>query len=212
MLQVYLPKSSDYWRIVERIARKYTQGTLIAWEDALQSAHAKVCQETQKGKFQQDNVEKFQHWAVKVAQREIIDLVRKAKRWQLRCTSLDEDVPGTNGLHLWETIPDQLNLMDLLERDDLILRTIDAIAEIEQHYPHKKFLALWQGKVHGKNQAQLASEIGISQSEVSQRLQELKKYIIKFLGLLQPENIQREQLTARLSKDVTHYSNGSDNF
>jgi hypothetical protein len=37
-----LLKSPDYQCTIEKIARKQTRGTAIAWEDAAQTAHEKI--------------------------------------------------------------------------------------------------------------------------------------------------------------------------
>jgi len=46
-----------------RIARKQTQGTAIAWEDAAQIAQLKVLQALRSGKFRHGGSDEFYRWA-----------------------------------------------------------------------------------------------------------------------------------------------------
>lgn len=175
---------------VEKIARKHTRGTSIAWEDAAQTAHKKVFEAVKAGKFRQGGVKEFYRWAAIVARNEIRDLVRKEKRQN--SFSLDETIPGTD-LRLLETIADEFNSLDALERADFVLTAIDAIATLDRRYPDKGYLKLWQGLVQGKNQIQLAVELNVTQGEISKRWKGLAARIAQELGLLQAEDIKREQ-------------------
>lgn len=179
----------EHQQRVERIARKYTRSTLIAWEDAAQAAHEKVFKATQAGKFRQGGVEEFYHWATTVARFEIIDHVRKHNYWNWE--SLDQLIPGTN-LPLSETLVDEFNLLDTVERADLVLRAIEAIARLDRCYPDREYLKLWQGRVQEKNQSQLATELGVTQGAISKRWKELSKCLAQVLGLLQIEGVQQE--------------------
>lgn len=179
----------EHQKRVERIARKYTRSTLIAWEDAAQAAHEKVLKVTQAGKFRQGGVEEFYHWAATVARFEIIDHVRKHNHWNWE--SLDQLIPGTN-LPLSETLVDEFNLLDTVERADLVLRAIEAIAQLDRCYPDRGYLKLWQGQVQEKNQSQLATELGVTQGAISKRWKELTKCLAQALNLLQIEGVKQE--------------------
>lgn len=176
--------TSEHRQRIEKIARKHTRGTSISWEDAAQTAHKKVLEALKAGKFRKGKVKEFYHWAAIVARNEIEDLVRKEKRRNF--LSLDETVPGTD-LSRLETIADEFNSLDALERADFVLNAIDAIATIDRRYPHKHYLKLWQGLVQGKKQVQLVTELKISQGEISKRWKELVRRIAQELGLLQTE-------------------------
>ena len=106
------------FQTVERIAQKHTRGTQVCWEDATQVAFEKVLQATQAGKFRTGGVEEYFRWAVTVARFAIIDLVRKDNL--CRCQSLDQNIPGTD-VPLLETVADEFNLLDAVERADLVV-------------------------------------------------------------------------------------------
>lgn len=178
---------------VERIARKYTTGTSISWEDAVQEAHIKIRKAASNGKFREGGVREFYSWAAAIAQNAIIDIVRKEKRRrgdQIE-VSLDQQIPGTD-MTLWETIADGFDLWDAVERADLVLKVREAIETIDQRYPKKGYFRLWKGMVQENDQSQLAAELGVSQSEISKRRKELLGRIAEHLGLLQPEQVKRE--------------------
>jgi RNA polymerase sigma factor (sigma-70 family) len=177
-----LLKNPKYQQRVERIARSQTRNTSSSWEDAVQAAHEKVFQATQAGKFQKGGVNEFYRWAATVAKFQIIDLVRKEK--QSICQSLDQNIPGTN-LPLSEAIADKFNLFDALERTDLINRVIDAIIELDRHYPERGYVKLWQGHIQGKKQCQIAAELGVTQGAISKRWQELRECVVKMLGIVE---------------------------
>lgn len=193
---------SEHRQRVEKIARKHTRGTSISWEDAAQTAHKKVFEAVKARKFRQGGVKEFYHWAAIVARNEIEDLVRKEKRRKM--LSLDETIPGTN-VPLLETVADEFNSLDALERADFTLKAIDAIATIDQRYSHRGYLKLWQGLVQGKNQVQLAVELNVSQGEISKRWKELVGRIAQELGLLQAD-VKREQHKTCKHKRKRQYS------
>ncbi|MBD1847025.1 sigma-70 family RNA polymerase sigma factor [Cyanobacteria bacterium FACHB-63] len=182
----------EHRRRIDRIAQKQTRGTSIPWEEAAQTAHLKLVRVVRAGKFQGENPTAFYRWALTVARFEIIDLVRKESnhRW----TSLDQTLPGTD-ISVLETISDDFNLFDSVEQSDLVLRTIDAIAVLDQQYPDRDYLKLWQGQIAGKNQSQLAAELGLNQSTISKRWKELTKRLTEALGLLQAEAVQQTKLS-----------------
>lgn len=177
----------DYRKRLEKIARKYTRGTGLSWEDAVQIAHLKVFLAVQAGKFRQGSVEQFYFWAVAVARCVIIDSVRKEKLRNYQ--SLDDHIPGTD-MSLLETIPDEFSTLDAIERTDLILKALESIYQLDKCYPNRNYLKLWQGKVDGKTQTQIAAELRISQGEVSKRWQELLGRIAELLGLLEIKDMR----------------------
>ncbi|MEA5571231.1 sigma-70 family RNA polymerase sigma factor [Calothrix sp. UHCC 0171] len=176
--------------IIERIARKYTQGTSVIWEDALQTAFIKVLEAIKAGRFRHGGTEEFYRWATVVARYEIIDFVRREIRRQ--CSSLDQIVPGTD-LSVLETIPDELNLFDAVERADLMLHVMNVIDSLHQRYPERGYLHIWQGQIQGKKQATIAQEMGITQPEVSKRRRELIIRVARELGLLPIQERQKVQ-------------------
>ncbi|AFZ26598.1 RNA polymerase sigma factor, sigma-70 family [Cylindrospermum stagnale PCC 7417] len=196
-------RDSYYCHKLEQIARKYTRGTSLSWEDAVQAVHLKLFQTIQAGKFQLRDVEQFYHWAFTVAKCEVIDFVRKEK---LRnCQSLDCAIPETD-IVLLDTIPDEYNALDAAERADLIIKAVEAIHQLDQKYPHQKYLKLWQGKIEGKTQTHIAAELGVSQSKVCKRWQELVERIAEALGLLEFENVKQKQQAIGKQKATQQYS------
>jgi RNA polymerase sigma factor (sigma-70 family) len=183
-------------RIVERIARKYTQGTSVIWEDALQTAFIKVLEAIKAGRFRHGGTEEFYRWATVVARYEIIDFVRREIRRQ--CGSLDQVIPGTD-LSILETIPDKLNLFDVVERADFTLHVIKVIDTLDQLYPERGYLQIWQGQIQGKKQVEIAQEMGVTQPEVSKRRRELTMRVACELGLLpiKKGKIEREKVRKR---------------
>ncbi len=179
----------DYHRMIEKIARKNTRGTAIDWEDAAQTAHIKLFQAVTAGKFNGE-INQFYRWSKKVARLAIIDLMRQEKK--RHCTSLDQMIPGTN-LSLLETIQDEFDVLDAVERTDLINQAIAAISALDQRYPNRGYQKLWQGKVQGKTQVELITDLGLkSQGAVSKRWRELLERLAEELGLLQTATIQLE--------------------
>ena len=186
---------SHYQQKLEKIARKYTKNTNLSWEDGVQAAHLKVFQAVQSARFQQGGIEQFYHWATTVAKCEMIDFVRQER---LRnCQSLDCNIPQTD-IPLLDTIPDEYNILDAAERADLIIKAIETIHQLDQSYPHQKYLQLWQSKIDEKTQTQFAAELGISQSEVCKRWQELVERIAEALGLLEFPGVKhKHQVTCK---------------
>ncbi|NEP12528.1 MAG: sigma-70 family RNA polymerase sigma factor [Symploca sp. SIO2C1] len=170
----------EYRQRVIRIAHKQTRGHTISWEDAAQTAHEKVFQALKKRDFCPERGD-FLPWAGTVAKFAIIDLMRKEK--QKYCRSLDEHIPGTDIL-LSDTVADDFNLSDVVERTHLVFQVKKAIAALDQQYPKRGYLLMWQGKVQGKTYTQVAAELGITQSAVSKRWKELTARIADKFGLL----------------------------
>lgn len=176
--------------VIIKIARKYTRGSLISWEDAAQTAMIKVYEAVNAGKFRQGGSAEFQRWATVVGRYEILNFIKKENLRHHQ--SLDTTIPGTD-LSLIETIADEFNLLDAVTRADLIIQAKQAILYLDSCYRDRGYLQLWQLKLAGKSQTQQASALGISQGEVSKRWKELVKHIAQELGLLEPETVKREQ-------------------
>ncbi|MBD2593892.1 sigma-70 family RNA polymerase sigma factor [Nostoc spongiaeforme FACHB-130] len=193
----------DYRQRLEKIARKYTRGTGLSWEDAYQIAYLKIFVAFQAGKFRQGNREQFYYWAVAVARCVIIDFVRKESL--RKCQSLDDNIPGTD-ISLLDTIPDEFSSLDAIERADLIVKTLESIYQLDKSYPHRNYLKLWQGKVDGKTQTQIAAELSISQGEVSKRWQELSGRIAELLGLLELQEMKDNLQKIRQKKTAYNRS------
>lgn len=170
----------NYQQQINKIAHQLTKGTSISWEDAVQTAHEKVFIGLIQKKFQPEKGE-FYFWAITVAKFAVIDLIRHEK--PKNGLSLEETVPGKDYI-LSDIIADDFNLLDAVEKADLILKVQEIVQKISQHYPKRKYLILWQGKLEEKTQTQLAKELGITQSGVSKRWKELTSRIAEALGLL----------------------------
>ncbi|MBE9028207.1 sigma-70 family RNA polymerase sigma factor [filamentous cyanobacterium LEGE 11480] len=173
----------DHIKRIERIARKQTRGSGLDWQDAAQSAQTKLLKAFRAGKFRQGDAAAFYRWASSVARFEIIDLVRKEKRQ--RCSSLDQTL--SEGQTTWlELVADDFNALDSLVQNDLVEQAIAAIFELDAAQPDKCFLKLWQAKLTGKRQTDLATELGLTQSAISKRWKELIRKLTAHLGWLEP--------------------------
>lgn len=193
---------SEYQHTVEKIARNYTRGHSLSWEDAAQTAHEKVFHALKEKRF--DPERDFIRWAATVAKFAIIDLVRKEK--YRSHSSLDQNIPGTD-IPVSDTIADEFNLLDAVERADLVFRVKEAIALIDQRYPDRGYRKLWQGKVQGKTQTQLAADLGIAQCTISKRWKELTARIAQELGLLPNADDKREDKNKPSQKNRQTRSN-----
>lgn len=176
---IYLLGCRYYQQQIKQIAYKHTKGTSIAWEDAAQAAHEKVFIALKKKKFQPEKGE-FYPWAITVAKFAIIDLIRHENRRNHE--SLDQNFCGKDYI-LLDTIADNFDLLDALEQAELILKVRQVVKAIAQRYPQRKYLKLWQGKIQGKTQTQLAEDLDITQSAVSKRWKELTTRIAEVLSL-----------------------------
>jgi RNA polymerase sporulation-specific sigma factor len=181
--------------LIAKIARKYTRGSPVSWEDATQTAMMKVYEAVNAGTFHQGGIEEFQRWATVVARYEIINFVKKEGLRNHQ--SLDATIAGTD-LSLVDTVPDEFDLLDGVARADLIIKAKQAILNLDLRYPDRGYLQLWELRVKGKTQTQQASALGISQGEVSKRWQELVGRIAMELGLLEPKAVKRAQQNTQL--------------
>jgi RNA polymerase sigma factor (sigma-70 family) len=179
-LYARLLKSVDYRRTLEKIARKNTRGTSLSWEDAVQAAHEKIMLAIQSNKFQYGSVKEFYRWSTTVARCTVIDLIRREKL--RRYSSLDTPIADTDIL-LIETIADPFDLWDSVEQADLLLKINAILRTLDEQYPNRGYLKLWEGKILGKRQMQLASELNVKQGTVSKRWKELIQAVVATLEL-----------------------------
>lgn len=186
-----------YRQIVERIARKYTQSNSMTWEDAAQTAHVKVIQGLRAGKFSQQGAQEFYPWAATVARNAVIDFVRREHKRNHQ--SLNNTVIGTD-ISLLDTIADEFDLWDAVERANLLIKARQIIKNLALSYPSRGYIKLWRGMIQGKNQTELALDLGVTQGQISRRRKELLTQLAQGLGLLEPEVIKQEQQRARKSK------------
>jgi RNA polymerase sigma factor (sigma-70 family) len=154
---------------IAQIARKQTRGSNIDWQDALQTAQIKLIVSIRAGKFTYGTEQDFDRWATTVARFEIIDLVRKSK-----CREWDSiDRLLANNLTVLDTIVDPLNSFTALETADLVVRVRAAIIDLDKLYPDRSYYQIWWGKVNEQKQTEIAKELGLTQSAISKRWQEL---------------------------------------
>lgn len=171
---------STYHRRIEYIARSLTRGRELTWEDAAQSAHFKVLQAAQSGKFYYGGTKEFYSWAAKVAHRTIIDLLRH--EYRRPHISLNQPIKGTD-LTLIDTVADPYENWAELEQVDLIFKVREAIAELDQCHPQRHYRMLWIYRVQGLTQTQMAQHLNMAQGTVSKRWQELTIKVAEYLGL-----------------------------
>ncbi len=174
----------QYRQLITKIAYKYTRGSSVYWEDAVQVAHMKIIQAVQAGKFRPQLAPNFSPWAATIARNAIVDFVRYEKR--RNCRSLEEPISGTD-LSLADILPDQSNQLENVEHADLLQTVVQAIKKLAISHPERQYMLLWQGLVTGKKQTQLAAELGVNQSEISRRRKELLGKLTKELNIL-PES------------------------
>jgi RNA polymerase sigma factor (sigma-70 family) len=164
---------------IAQIARKQTRGSNIDWQDALQSAQLKLITAIRAGKFTYGTEQDFDRWATTVARFEIIDLVRKSK-----CRECDRtDRILTANLTILDTIA--------LETADLVYRIRAAIINLDRRYPDRSYYQLWLGKVNEQTQAEIAQGLGLTQSAISKRWQELLLRLTIELDLAPSPTIDR---------------------
>jgi RNA polymerase sigma factor (sigma-70 family) len=164
---------------IAKIARKQTQGSNVDWQDALQTAQMKLIVSIRAGKFRYGTEQDFDRWAMTVARFETIDLVRKSK-----CQEWDSlDRPLADNLTLVDTIADPLDSFTTIEIADLAVRVKTAISNLDRLYPDRSYYQLWLGKVNEQTQAEIAKRLGLTQSAISKRWQELLCRLTIELGL-----------------------------
>jgi RNA polymerase sigma factor (sigma-70 family) len=191
-----LLKSVEYRYTIEKIARKNTRGTSLSWEDAAQTAHEKIVLAIQSNKFQYGGVDEFYRWSATIAHCTVIDLVRREK---LRHhSSLDASIPNTD-TPLVDTIADPLNLWEAVEQAELCFKINAVIQKLDQQYPERGYLKLWEAKILGKRQTQIAVELNIKQGTVSKRWKELVQAVATTLELLETTMIHQKLNESRES-------------
>lgn len=189
-------------KIIEKIAKKRTRGTKITWEDAAQTAYMKIWEAYKANKFK-GTKNQFLRWSAAVAKFAIIDLVRKEKKNSL--VSLDSNVPGTN-ITLIENISDRFDLMDALERADLIVHIKNTVVKLDERFPKKGYLALYEKLVQGEKNTQIARERGITQGTISKRKWDLIKLIAEELSLLEIKNLKQQDKSRSQSQKARQRS------
>ncbi len=164
---------------IAQIARKQTRGSNVDWQDAVQTAQIKLIVAIRAGKFSYGAAQDFDRWAMTVARFEIIDLVRKSKRRQW--DSIDR--PLADHLTCLDTIADPFDSLTAIESADLTLQVRAAVINLDRLYPDRSYYQIWLGKVHDQTQAQIARKLGLTQSAISKRWQELLRRLTVELGL-----------------------------
>jgi RNA polymerase sigma factor (sigma-70 family) len=178
----------NYRLIIEKIARKNTHEATLSWEDAAQTAYEKIMLAIQSNKFQYGSVKEFYRWSATIAHCTIIDLMRRENA--RRHSSLDVMITDTN-TPLVETIADRSNLWEAIEQAELLLKVTTAIQNLDDQYPERGYLKLWQAKIQGKKQTQLAQELNVQQGTVSKRWKELTQVVMMTLELTSSQAIHQ---------------------
>jgi hypothetical protein len=118
-------------------------------------------------------------------------LVRAAKKHDY-FQSLDQRLVDTDQT-LLETVPDPFDESAALEQLDLILKARIAICKLDQTYPKRQYLKLWQCLIQQKPQSQIALELGMKrQSDVSRRKSEIIAKLAIELGVVIPNPSELE--------------------
>ncbi|HEY9669740.1 MAG TPA: sigma-70 family RNA polymerase sigma factor, partial [Coleofasciculaceae cyanobacterium] len=65
------------------------------------------------------------------------------------------------------------------------------IKQLDRHAPDRGYLKLWEGLKQGKNQCQLAAELGVTQGAISKHWKELGQHVAQMLGLFASKNIKQ---------------------
>ncbi|MBW4541342.1 MAG: sigma-70 family RNA polymerase sigma factor [Myxacorys chilensis ATA2-1-KO14] len=198
MISSDLPASVLQWletfierKSVDPIARRQTRNTAIAWEDAVQAAHEKLWRVTQQGCFRSGGETEFYHWAMRVACFAIIDYCRQ-QHSHSRYDSLDQVLPGTD-IPLLETLIDEFDGLDAIDRADWILKFVEIITDLNQRYPKRGYLKIWQGLVQGKTQSEIACELGVEQPEICRRWKQVRQHIVTAYSQFEGETIAQQQ-------------------
>jgi RNA polymerase sigma factor (sigma-70 family) len=165
----YRLTAPDHIQRITNIARKQTKGSGVHWQDGLQTAQLKLLTAIRAGKFQAGTEQDFDRWATTVARFALIDLVRKSKGrdWE----SLDR--PLAEGFTVMETISDPFDGLSAIDAADLVCAVRTAVLKLDRLYPDRAYSRLWQGKINEETQGAIAQDLGLTQSAVSKRWQEL---------------------------------------
>lgn len=192
----------QFYEIVEKLAKKYFLATSYDWEDATQIAFEKVLQAAREGKFRQGNADYFYRWSTTVAHNCIKDLVRKKNReyQHFRAKSLNQTLSLDTDTTLDELTGTSINLWDSLETTDSLEQIELAIQRINEQYPPKNYLKIWQGLIADKKQIEIAQELNVKQAEISKRKQELACLVWKELGWFSIKQIDEKLKNIRQGK------------
>ncbi|WNZ46128.1 hypothetical protein Q2T42_30530 [Leptolyngbya boryana CZ1] len=111
---------------------------------------------------------KFYQWSKLVARFALMDFARQTWR-QSKMISVDSHRIGEDLLA--PTVEVEYKMDDI----------IAAITLIDRQYPQKKYEMICQGLLQGKLQRTIARELGVSESEISKRKIQLRKFITSYL-------------------------------
>jgi RNA polymerase sigma factor (sigma-70 family) len=169
-------------KIADQIARKQTRNTTISWEDAAQAAYAKLWQATCDGKFRDGDLEDYCHWAARVCCFAILDFLQHSH--QRQHPSLDQCLPGTD-IPLIDTLADEFNALDAVERAELMSDILDIIADIDRQHATTLYTTIWQSLLLGKKQKEIAQDLVKDPSEISRCMSKIRKHVAQ---LYQPRD------------------------
>jgi RNA polymerase sigma factor (sigma-70 family) len=174
-------------QIAPQIARKQTRDTPhISWEDALQVAYAKLWQATSQDRFRHGSPDDYCRWAARVCLCAIKDYIRHSQN-RLHA-SLDQPLPGTD-IPLVETLIDEFDSLDAIDRADLLSAILDILAELDRAKPKPIYLPIWQSLILGKTQRQIAQELDIAPTYICRHWKEIQTAVAK----LYPNNPDRRR-------------------
>jgi hypothetical protein len=163
-------------QIAPKIARKQTRDTHISWEDALQTAYAKLWQATTQNRFRDGTPDDYCRWAARVCAFAIMDHLQHSQ--QRSHYSLDQPIPGTD-IPLVETLADEFDSLDAIDRADLLSAILDTLTQLDRTKPQPIYLPIWQSLLMGKTQKQIAQEINRSPTYICHRWQEIQDAVAK---------------------------------
>jgi RNA polymerase sigma factor (sigma-70 family) len=179
MSQSHLPYEALFKAFVDRpivgqIARKQTRNTPIPWEDAAQAAYAKLWQATCDGKFRHGDLEDYCHWAARVCCFATIDFLQHSQNRQH--LSFDQCLPGTE-IPLIDTLVDEFNAMDALERTELLLDILNIIADLDQQHSTTLYTTIWQSLLLDKKQKEIAQDLKMGTSDISRYVKKIRERV-----------------------------------
>jgi RNA polymerase sigma factor (sigma-70 family) len=179
MSQSHLPDEALFKAFVDRpivaqIARKQTRNTPILWEDAAQAAYAKLWQATRDGKFRHGNLEDYCHWAARVCCFAILDFLQHSHNRQH--LSLDQWLPGTE-VPLVDTLVDEFNAMDALERAERLLNILNIITDLDRQHSTTIYTTIWNSLLLGKKQKEIAQDLKMGTSDISRYVKKIRERV-----------------------------------
>ncbi|NJM49086.1 MAG: sigma-70 family RNA polymerase sigma factor [Alkalinema sp. RU_4_3] len=163
-------------KIAPQIARKQTRNTHIPWEDALQTAYTKLWQATLQNRFHSGTPDDYCRWAARVCAFAIMDYLQHSQ--QRPHYSLDQPLPGTD-IPLVETLTDEFDSLDAIDRADLLSAILDILAELDRKRDKPIYLLIWQSLLLGKTQKQIAQELNLRPTCICRHWQEIKNAVAK---------------------------------